>query len=329
MSLVNLSKISFRHCVLCGVLGLLLVLTGCAGKNSVSPPQSGLTGGSGSYEIVDSTGYVLKLPQKPKKIVSLSVSTDEILMALVVPERIAALTYLAEDSGISNITEQAKTIPKKIQANVESIIALQPDLVLIPDWQQAAFIQTVREAGIPVYVYKTPGTIEEVKQSIRLIAGAVGEGEAGNRLVADMDNELAQITGKVRQIPESDRQVVIRHTLMGDSGGKGSTFEDICRYAGVNDGAALAGLGRNDALTKEQIVSINPDIILLSLWDYTGKTDMKKFGEDVQNDPALQQVKAVKSKKLIGVPDSHLSCTSQYIVKGVQDVAKAAYPQYF
>lgn len=329
MSLVNLSKISLRRCVLCGVLGLLLVLTGCAGKNSVSPPQGGLPGGSVSYEIVDSTGYVLKLPQKPQKIVSLSVSTDEILMALVARERIAALTYLAEDSGISNITEQAKTIPKKIRANVESIIALQPDLVLIPDWQQAAFIQTLREAGVPVYVYKTPDTIEAVKQSILLIAGAVGEGEAGSGLTAGMDKELAQIAGKVRQIPESDRQVVIRYTLMGDSGGKGSTFEDICRYAGVNDGSALAGLERNDALTKEQIVSINPDIILLSLWDYTGKTNMKKFGEDVQNDPALQQVKAVKSKKLIGVPDSHLACTSQYIVKGVQDVAKAAYPQYF
>lgn len=330
MRVVNLSKLTFLRWTMLVLFGLFLVLTGgCTGKNNVSPPSGGFTAGSGSYEIVDSTGYVLKLPQKPQKIVSLSISTDEILMALVTAERIAALTYLADDSGISNIAEQAKAIPKRIRANAESIIALQPDMVIIPDWQPAAFIQTLREAGVPVYVYKTSTTIDEVKKSITLIARAVGEDEKGSRLVADMDRDLAQINEKLRQIPTGSQPVVIRYTLMGGSGGKGSTFEDICRHAGVNNGAVIAGLGRNDVLSKEQIVGVNPDIILLPLWDYTGKTDVKKFGDDVRNDPALQTLKAIRSKRLVAMPDSHLSCTSQYIVQGVRDVAKAAYPQYF
>lgn len=319
----------FWHKIICGLLGLLLVTGGCSGKNSVSPPSGGLTTDLGSYEIVDSTGYVLKLPQKPQKIVSLSVSTDEVLMALVAAERIAALTYLADDSGISNIAEQAKAIAKRVRANSESIIALQPDLVLIPDWQPQAFIQTLRDSGVPVYVYKSPTNIDEVKDSIIAIAHAVGEVEAGKQLVAEMDRQLAQIKEKVRQIPVGSQKVVIRYTLLGGSGGKGSTFEDICRHAGVVDGAAFAGLGMNEVMSKEQIISVNPDIILLPLWDYTGKTDMKKFGEEVQHDPSLQAVKAVRSKQLIAVPDSYLSSTSQYIVLGVQAVAKAAYPQYF
>ena len=330
MPLVNLSKLSFLRRTIFVVLGLLVVLTGgCSGKNSVSPPSGGLTAGSGSYEIVDSTGNVLKLLQKPQKIVSLSISTDEILMALVARERIAALTYLADDSGISNIAEQAKAIPKKVRANAESIIALQPDLVIIPDWQPAAFSQTLRDSGIPVYIYKSPTTVNEVKHLIILIARAVGEEETGSRLVADMEKQLAQIREKVRQIPADSQQVVIRYSLMGGSGGKNSTFEDICRHAGVIDGATIAGLGRNDVLSKEQIVSVNPDVILLPLWDHTGKTDLKKFGEDIQNDPALQSVKAIRNKKLKAVPDSHVASTSQYIVQGVQDVARAAYPKLF
>lgn len=330
MTMVNLAKRSFLRLSMLVVLGLLLVFTGgCAEKNNSSSPPGESAASSGGYEVVDSTGYVLKLPQKPQKIVSLSISTDEILMALVVKERIAALTQLSGNSGVSNIVEQGQAIPKKIQANAESVIALQPDLVIIPDWLPPALSQTLREVGIPVYVYKTATTIAEVKQSITTMAHVVGEEQAGERLVAEMEIQLAQVKEKVRQVPAGSQPVVIRFSLMGDGGGQGSTFEDICRQAGVLEGAALAGLHSDEVLSKEQIVSVNPDVILLPVWDYSGKTDTKKFAEDVQNDPALQSVKAVRNKKMIAVPDRHLTSTSQYIVYGVQDVARAAYPQYF
>lgn len=329
MSLTNLAKLPFLRLVMLVTAGLLLLAGGCTGKTGVSQPQGGSAAGSGSYIITDSTGYVLKLPHKPQRIVSLSIGTDEILMALVTPDRIAALTYLADDGGISNIVEQAKAVPRKIQANTESIIGLQPDLVIIPDWQPAALTQTLRDTGIPVYIYRSPATIDEVKQSITTIARVVGEEESGSRLIADMDRQLAQISEKVRQIPAGSQQVVVRYTLLGGRGGKDSTFEDICRHAGVVEGAEAVGLSRNDVMSKEQIVGVNPDVILLPVWDYTGKTDLKKFGEDIQNDPALQSVKAIRSKRLVAVPDRHLSCTSQHIVQGVWDVGRAAYPQYF
>lgn len=330
MNLVNLAKRPFLCRSMLVILGLLLVFTGgCAEKHNGNSPQGGNTASSGGYEVVDSTGYALKLPQKPQKIVSLSISTDEILMALVTADRIAALSYLADNNGLSNIVEQAKAIPKKIRANPETIIALQPDLVIMPDWLPPALSQTLREVGVPVYVYKTATTVDEVKQSITTIAHLVGEDQAGERLVAEMENQLAQVNEKVRQIPKDSQQVVIRFSMMGDGGGKGSTFEDICRQAGVMEGAALAGLGRDDVMSKEQIVSVNPDVILLPVWDYSGKTDMNKFAEDIQTDPALQSVKAIRNKKMVVVPDKHLTSTSQYIVHGVQDVARAVYPQYF
>ncbi|SDE11284.1 ABC transporter substrate-binding protein [Sporomusa acidovorans] len=305
-------------------LGLLVAFAGgCAGKSQVpnQPPVS-------SGQFTDSTGYVLTLPQKPQKIVSLLSSTDEILMGLVAPERIAALTYLADDSGISNISGQAKAVSRKIRANAESVIALQPDLVIISDWQPPELIQTLRETGMPVYVYKMPTSIAEIKQAIMAIAQVVGEDEAGSRLVAEMDQQLAQIAGQVKQVPDDKRQVIIRYTVMGGSDGKGSTFDDICRHAGVVNGAAAAGLEMNDSLTKEQLVAVNPDIILLPLWDYAGKTDLQKLAVELQEDPALQGVKAIRRHKLISVPDSHLVCTSQYIVQGVWDVARVAYPDY-
>lgn len=327
MKVRNQVRLRLLRLVALLLLGLLITLAGgCSGTGGNTPQPAGE---AAAYEIVDATGTVLKLKHKPQKIASLSISTDEILMALVAPERIAALSYLVDEPGISNIAGQAKAVSGRVKANAEVIIALQPDLVIIPDWQPSTLIQTLREAGIAVYVYKAPANLAEVKQSIAAVARGVGEEAAGARIIENMDKELAQIDEIVRQIPADKRQVVIRSTLMGDSGGIGSTFEDICRYAGVQDGAAMIGLSMNEMMSKEQIVKINPDIIFLPLWDYTGKTDLKKFGEDIENDPALQPVKAIQNRRLVAVPDSHVSCNSQYIVEAVRDVARAAYPEYF
>jgi iron complex transport system substrate-binding protein len=305
------------------LLCLLLVTAGCAN------PQGPQTLAASGYEVQDGKGNILKLPRKPQRIISLSVSTDEILVGLVPITRIAALTYLADDGGLSNVTEQAKAVPAKVRANAEVIIALQPDLVIVPDWQPIEIVQTLRDAGFPVYIYQWPNSIEEIKSVILEIARAVGEPEAGAKLVADMDNTLAEVVDRVRPIPDSQRPVVIRFSLLGGSSGKGTTFDDICQYAGVKNGAALAGLGMNDILSKEQLVKVNPDILLMPTWDYTGKTDLAQYAADIQNDPALQSVKAIRRQQFVSIPERYLACSSQYIVLGVKDLASYAYPQYF
>ena len=305
------------------LLCLLFLTAGCANQQGPQAPSAS------GYEVRDSKGTILKLPRKPQRIISLSVSTDEILLGLVPATRIAALTYLADDGGLSNIAEQAKAVPGRIRANPEVVIALQPDLVIVPDWQPVEFVQTVRDAGFPVYVYKWPNSVEEIKNVISELARAVGEPEAGVKLVADMDNTLAAVTDKVRPIPDEQRLVVVQYSLMGGSGGKGTIFDDVCKYAGVKNGAAMAGLEMNDMLPKEQLIKVNPDILLMPTWDYTGKTDLNKYAADIQNDPALQSVKAIRRQQLVQIPERYLNCTSQYIVSGVKGLACYAYPQYF
>ncbi|MDF2875795.1 MAG: putative transporter PGF-CTERM-modified substrate-binding protein [Sporomusa sp.] len=303
---------------------IFLLTTGCGNSPNAQTAQP-LSG----YTVTDSKGHIVKLARKPQRLVSLTIGTDEILMGLVPAERIAALTYLADDSSISNISAEAKRVSGKIRANAESVVAMSPDLVITADWQAIELIQSIRDVGIPVYVYKTPNNIAEVKQVIAEISHVVGEEPAGNKLIADMEAELLQVGKKIDQIPPDKRQIVVNYSLMGGTGGKGSMFEDMCRYAGVIDGAASAGIDSNGMLSKEQIIKIKPDILLLPDWDYTGKTDFKQFKSDLENDPALRQVKAIENKNLVQIPDRYMYSTSHYVVHGITEMAKAAYPQYF
>lgn len=303
---------------------MVLLLAGCTQLQPVSPATT-----PAGYEVTDSTGHVVKLAQKPQRIVSLTLGTDEILTELVPAERIAALTYLSDDGGISSAAEQAKQVSGKVRQNAEAVIAVQPDLVIVADWISPELIQTIRDAGIAVYMYKTPYTIAGIKQVVLDIARLVGEEQQGVRIVAAMDDELMKIADKVRQIPDDQRQRLVALSFMGAFGGKDSLFDDMCRYAGVINGAAEAGLGQHETLSKEQIVKINPDLLLLPAWDYGGKQDIEKFKADVQADPALQSTKALRRQRLVQVPDHYLYSVSQYVVYGVRDIAQAAYPWHF
>lgn len=309
------------------VIALLVILPallagGCGGR----PAGAGQTDGR-YFGLRDGAGNVIRLAAKPQRIVSLNLRSDEILLDLVPAERIAALSFLADKAGISNVVKAARQVPRRATPSAERIIYLRPDLVLATESQPAELIQILRDAGIPVYVYKNPRSIAGVKQIIAETAELVGESGAGRRMIAKMDEKLDEIREKVQRIPDAERKTIVRFTIIGGGGGPGSSFDDACRYAGVFNGAALAGVRENQQLTKEQIVQVNPDVFLIPDWDYYGKTDMRQYKTELLHDPAFRTVTAVRRNRIVEVSDRHMLSTSQYMVYCVEDIFNAAYPE--
>lgn len=121
-------------------------------------------------------GQVLKLPRKPQRIVTLALSSDEMALAMLPAQRLAALHYLADDPGISTEVAKAQAVTARVRDyNVEQLLSLQPDLVLAPDWnRQELGFKHLRDAGLPVVVTKGPSSVAEVKEALQQIALAAG-----------------------------------------------------------------------------------------------------------------------------------------------------------
>ena len=78
-------------------------------------------------------------------------------------------------------------------------------------------------------------------------------------------------------------------------------------------------------LPKEQVLQMNPDVIFLPTWDWSRKMDLEAYKRDIVEDPALQTVKAIKNKRLYVIPDTHMLCSSQYMVECIRDIYEACY----
>ncbi|HWR29002.1 MAG TPA: ABC transporter substrate-binding protein, partial [Negativicutes bacterium] len=129
------------------ILCMAIALVGAVG---CSAPAAGTVQNTpASYTVTDSKGHVLKLAQKPKRIVSLTLGTDEILLDMIPADRIVAVTKYAHDPGISNVVEKAGKVSGRIdEVNVETILSLHPDLVIAADVMYQDVYRTLWDMGV-------------------------------------------------------------------------------------------------------------------------------------------------------------------------------------
>lgn len=316
-------KIFFKNMMTLLACLMFLVCSGCgikaeSDKNKVV------------YSVTDVTGTVIEFSEKPKRIVSMGIGSDEILLELVEPERIAALTYLADDAGISSVSVKAQVIKGRVQRNnLEAILSYAPDLVVAPDWDGIGFVGQLRSARIKVYVHKTPNTMQEIKANIAELAAAVGEDEQGYLLQQQMDERLSAIWSKVGKIKSEQRKKIVALSFMGPMGIKGSSFDDMCHYANIINAVENLDIPRNAAFSEEQMLLLDPDIILVPSWDYSGTKNTGEFQRQIMTNEAYQGIKAIRNHQVVQVHDRYLYSTSQYAVNAVEELAAVSYPELY
>lgn len=309
---------SFFSILLCSLLFI-----GC----SNTPHQNDA---DNAYSVTDEQGKIVHFTQKPQRIITLSMSTDEIVLGLVKTDKLIAINYLLDDPTSSNIVPLAKKIPTKIkQPSAEEIFAMKPDLVIIPDWNNIEIADSLRDMGIKVLVVPGAKDISQVKQTVQLIADALGEHDKGQKLISLMDDKLAEIKTKVDTIPPHNHKKIVLISLMTTYGGIGSSFDDACKYAGVINGLDTIGIHNGQALTKESLVQINPDILLMPAYNDHNTFDVDSYNRNYLNDPSLQTITAIKNNALITPREGYLYNVSQDIVFGVQEIARCTYGNAF
>lgn len=310
-----------RKFLLCAAVAGLLVFSLKAYAAS-PPPQS--SGGQG-----ESRGA------SPQRIVSINLCTDELLLQLVGPERVAALTKFSSDPEVSTIAVQAKDV-KKIQGGIEAVQACGPDLLLGGKFSNKETLRFFSRVGIPVLTFGLPKNFEDIYADIRKLAGAVGESQKGDAIIKQMQEELEKLRREARpssvilrpKAEESEEEILRRKAAQDDekkiplrafffqSGGlvPGSgTFENaIMEAAGLENLAATAGIRDYGSLSLEKMIEMKPDVLIFSS-DQKQKPTIR--GEVLEH-PAIR--KALPHVKTVTLPSVILNCGSPASVEAVR-----------
>lgn len=296
----------------------LLLVAGCATPDKES--------GAERREWTDATGKVVQVSVRPQRIVSLTLGTDEMLYELVPMKRIAAVTSLADDATVSYVAGKWDSVPKRVhEYTVEEIFALQPDLVLIADWWNMDGMQTLRELGVPVYVYHSPYAMADVIPMIREVANVVGEPQRGEEMVKAYTERWQAVTREAAQVPaDSRRRVLIMSGNLG-FGGQDSLLADMLSQVQADN--VLADIRtRTIMLSQEAIIDRNPDVMIIPEWTHPGLDEI--LSDRIMTDPSFQTLRAVQEQRVHMVSGKAVHCMSQYLTEGLRELGAAVYPEY-
>ena len=296
---------------------VLLGVLGCGG------PPAERTGG---HQVTDAARQTIVFDEKPMRILNYAFWLDDIVLGLVPPERLVGIDHLADDPNSSNIVGIAEQIPVKLnQPSAEQVMAMRPDVVFLDAGRDAAVAESLRDLGIRVVACEKPRSADEVRTAVRLVATALGEEEKGAALITAYDAECQALAARVAVIPPAERKTVLVISMSPTFGSKGGLFDALCTMAGVTNGAAEIGLTAGQSLTKEHILAVNPDVLIVPVWNDHGSYDIDKFNREYLDDPALQTVQAIRTQRIVRPHEGYIYNASQDMVFGAQDIAHLAY----
>jgi len=263
---------------------------------------------------LDGTGRAV--PATPaQRVVSLTVMTDEFLSELLPPDRILAFSRSVDDPEMSNAVQAAKAVKGRAWLDLESLIAMRPDLILAADWSDSADLDFLRQRGFAVYAVRTPRTWPEVKEAIASLGSLLSRPEAAHAL-------LDRLNARERALAAVRARVAAPVSVLEFDGSsslsRGTLWNDMVELAGLANAAAGLDADRYGfaPLSREMLFRLDPDWLVLS-----GQT-----ADTLRTDKLYRGLKAVRLGHLLTLSDAVTTTTSQAALQAAQILQHAAYP---
>lgn len=250
---------------------------------------------------------------QPKRIVSLDLCTDQLLVGLVPRKRIAAVTHLAADTSVSAIPEAARGLAIT-HGYAEDVLALAPDLVLAGPYGVRATVDLLQRLGLRVVIVQPPQDIPAVRAAVQAVAAAVGEEARGAAVIAEFDRRLA---AAVSRVPRTDRQPSALVYQVGGSVSGGTLADAALTVSGFRNAASTYRLTRAGQVPLETLVADPPDLIVLSSTPGEYRTALA----DNLNHPALGRL--LRKQTSLELPWRYLLCGTPHIVEAVERLTAA------
>lgn len=193
----------------------------------------------------------------PRRIVSFNQCADQLVLALADPGQIVGLSPYAADPTLSVKAEAAKNYPR-IDWQAESIIPLQPDLVMVGSWDRPVTRRMLTALGYRLAEVETVTDIAAARAQIIRVAELVGHPERGAQLAQALDGASARLKARAR-VPMMTALVIERG---GFSAGSATIAAALLNEAGLRPPpGAPSGIG--GFVPLEKLLVLKPDVVVL------------------------------------------------------------------
>ncbi|CAI1131163.1 corrinoid ABC transporter substrate-binding protein [Serratia fonticola] len=300
-------------------------------------------------QITDQLNRTVTLPDHITRAVVLQHQTLNLLVQLdAMPQVVGVLSSWQKQLG-PNYLRLAPSLAKMpmpgdlTAVNIESLLALHPQVVFVANYAPADMIAQIEQAGIPVVAISLrrepaaqAGKINPVLENedrvynlglqdgIRLIGKVMGREAQADAMVKDVFQQRALVAKRLQDIPEDQRVRVYMANPDLTTYGSGKYTGLMMQHAGAVNVAAKDIQGFKQ-VSIEDVLKWNPAVIFVQ----------ERYPDVVQQiltSPQWQPIEAVKHKRVYLMPEYAKAWgypMPEALALGELWMAKTLYPQRF
>lgn len=236
------------------------------------------------------------------------VSVDRILM---VPTWHRKTSPVAFKTDLKDRNGDSKINTLDSLASLEVLVAAKPDLILLNSLSGGTGerIQRLRSLNLNVLDLGPMLGVETLLANIRTLGQVMMKGPEGNRLAHSLERRLRRVTMAVPDVQPKSAMYIgsMGGSLIG--GTEGSSFHDLLHYSGLKDAAAGKGFTPWPSYSPEQVLDINPEIIVTEYG----------HGQSIRSTPGFHRLRALSAEgSLIELPPG-----AETIGLGILDAVEA------
>lgn len=268
-----------------------------------------------SRSFVDDTGRKIYLAKAPTRIVSLAPSVTEILFAIGAGAQVVGVTQFCD------FPPEAVQKPKVGYANpnLESLVALQPDLIISPqEFVKPDVLGKLEQLKIPVFIL-ADRSIEDIFSHIQTLGRMLDHSTEAVALGMDLRQQIARIKTQAQGQPPV-RVLYVLNSQPLITVGPGSFIDQLIGLVGGVNIAAKSATPY-PRLSMEAVLQEDPEVLVFPI----GKAE----GISENEQQAWRQwttLTAVKQGRLRQIPADLLNRPGPRIGKGLELLASILHP---
>jgi iron complex transport system substrate-binding protein len=271
----------------------------------------------------DALGNEVTIDVNPERIISLAPSLTESLFAIGAGSQVVGRTefcdYPAEALDIPVIGGfSSSTI------SVETIIDLEPDLVIGGSIYQSDVIDALTTAGIKAITLE-PESVQEILDTLTLLGRITGNTDKAELTVTSMQDRLDTVEAIAAQIPEAER-VSVFYEVWNDPYMSASNRTFIGELIEVAGGRNIFGDLEEDypTISTEEVIEQDPQVII----GPSNHADQLSV-DVISGREGWSGIAAVKNQRVYIIDGNIASRSGPRIVDALDAIAVVLYPNYF
>lgn len=233
-----------------------LVLVAVAFPAGVAGGATATTHDQCSFPVTatDATGTDMTVSAEPQRVVVLQASAAQVMWEIGAREKVVGMPVKPYTAYLDGSRAKTDVLTAEGQVERETVVGLQPDLVLAPNVVRNETVEQLRRDGLTVYRTDFGRSFEDIYAKTRLFGRLVGRCGSAERTVTSTQSRVRTI----RQAVAGEDRPRVLYEFYNFTAGKGTFIDEVIRTAGGDNVAANAGVSGYAKISDEVVAERDP-----------------------------------------------------------------------